>query len=363
MLSAILSLLVYSSDARSGVRMGIDMCLHILIPSLFPFMFVSVFLTRSGFGDNLGAIFDFLTRKLFKLPSCCSVAIFLSSIGGYPAGASAVKTLFDEDKINEKQAKRLAYFCVSCGPAYAINVVGMSIFRSFRLGLILFAGQFLALISLALLLNIGVKYAPFEKQYIQENIRRDLSSDFVNSCKISTIAMANICSFVILFSALIFILDACGISELFADFLSKLYVPQKISASILAAILEVTNATSKAAALKMSPIFFSFLLAFGGMSVHFQIFSILGNINVSKVRFFFIRLVQAFLAVFFTYILLKIFHCPLVSNMNLYKEGVETTKSGAWGSLSLVFMSCIFLLSVKSNSKKYSFKLLSNLGW
>ena len=50
------------------------------------------------------------------------------------------------------------------------------------------------------------------------------------------------------------------------------------------------------------------MAGFGGICVHFQIFSVLGNLKINKITFFCYRIIQGILTAAFTYIGMLIFY-------------------------------------------------------
>lgn len=52
----------------------------------------------------------------------------------------------------------------------------------------------------------------------------------------------------------------------------------------------------------------AFVAGFGGICVHFQIFSVLGNLKINKLIFFCYRIIQGIITALFTYIGMLIFY-------------------------------------------------------
>ena len=77
-------LLFFPSACADGITNGIVYSCKILVPSLFPYMVLSSFVMRSG---AVEIIKGRLTKIIFALPGCCSAAVLLSFVGGFPVGA------------------------------------------------------------------------------------------------------------------------------------------------------------------------------------------------------------------------------------------------------------------------------------
>ncbi len=352
----------YSDAVKLGVSNGISLCLNILIPSLFPFMFISSLVVQSNIFDNPSRVSKYISGKFLRLPACCISVIILSLIGGYPTAANSIKNLIKQGKINKNQAERMTYFCVSAGPAYVVNVVGVGVFSSFKLGVILFLAQLFSFFIIIILFNLNSNNFNLANNHIVESSYKSFSELVVDSCKDCVLSMLNVCSFVMLFSAFIAIVDSCNIINLAVKLLQLSKASEAVLFSAISCMIEISTGTSIAANYGLSPSFFSFFLGFGGVCVFFQIFSLLRGIRINKLKFIVARFLQAVLAMLFSYILIKVFPCE-VSTISIERSTMSS--NSVHGSLALVFMSFVFLISLFSqgqNKLHYAFdKRVNNI--
>lgn len=344
-----ISLFIFSSCIKLGVCKGIEICLNILIPSLFPFMFLTNFIVETGLDENIGKVFYFAFNKLYNLPKSAFAVIILSLIGGYPAGAVGIKSLVEQGKINKNKARQMAYFCVGAGPAYVINIVGLQVYNSFKLGIILLIAQIMSILLLGLI-SCKVKktsYQKASKSIIKEPV--NFSNSFVYSCKNAAVAMGSICSFVVLFSAFIILISSI-------DMLDPLYnllnIPKPLALACVSSMLEITNGTTNFANLN-SLYAVSFFLGFGGFCVHFQVLSILKNIHIKYIKFLIFRILQGLISALFTFLLLRIFPTVVSTCQSYNCTKASLANNNAVASLSILLMSVILIISINKDNKKY----------
>ena len=260
--------------ASDGVRAGLDSCLGELLPSLFPFMFLSAFAAEYGISEQLGRLLSPVTRLLFYLPGEAGVTVLFSLVGGYPVGAVGIASLRKRGVITPSQAARMLCFCVNPGPAFLIATVGEDFFGDRRLGVLLFLSQTAASVVVGATLGFAARIKSRKKRadkpanqgktgYTFAGIRRrDLASAFVSAAKSACTSAVSLCSLVVLFSAFSpLLMKALGVSR------------STLPGVILGCILEVTDGTAAAAAMRL-PIRAAALAAgWGGLCVHFQVYA------------------------------------------------------------------------------------------
>lgn len=346
--------ILYPKAAGEGVKNGLDFCSSILIPSLFPFMIISSFVVKSGVYVIIGKVGGWSTKFLFNLPNVTFATIILSLIGGYPTGAKGINSLVDRKAISEKQAEFMLLFCVGAGPGFIINAVGCGLLKSFDLGVILFFSQVLASLFLGIVCSLFYK-----KSFIAESKTENkdiikckdtndtnISKALIMSVSDSINAIMSMCGFVLLFSYVISVLQESGFLNFIADILEVLSIPESISNSILPALLEVTTGCKIAISLNVPIELIALILGFAGFCVHCQIFSMI-NFEFSKLKFLLARLVHGSISAISTYVLLKIFPVATPTYLSTVSFGKLDFSFNMVGVLSLLFMSVVFLLSIK----------------
>ena len=251
-----------------GAQTGIALCINAVIPSLLPFMLASNCLIKSQFSRPLGAFLSKFLTPLTGMSKSGSVCFVAGIIGGYGTGAGAVYESFKQKQILRSEAERLLIFCNNAGPLFIMGTVGVGFFLSKSIGLSLFLVQILTALICARIFSGN--YAKdsggilAEWQYYKKN-KPSIGELITSSAKESAVAILNVCVFVITFSAILEILP-------FGEY------------PFLSGFVEVTRGTAELSRKGMDALpFVSALIAWGGLSVHFQAESLTkGEIPMKK---------------------------------------------------------------------------------
>ncbi len=334
----LLLIIGYSDIAVIGVNRGILISTNIIIPSLFPFTVFVLMLVKSGINIK-NRFLNKIIFKVFGLNCELFMVFFLSMVGGYPIGARLIAELYINKKIDKKTANIMLMYSVNAGPAFIISAIGVGIFRSTQIGLILLTSHIISSMLLAII--IGKKIRPIKTTDNFNSRTVTLSEIFTESVNDSAKSVLQICSYVILFSA---------ISAFFEYFFKSFSIIYRLSY-----FLEVTSAVTKTDNI----IFISFLLGFSGISIWFQIFAITDKISVNYLSFIMGRLFHATLSSLLTFVMLKHFKVSVYVYSNQIKPQRGNIYSNIPVSLSLVVMVTVLLIFIYS--KNSSRKLLDDV--
>lgn len=299
---------------------GLEICGNIIIPSLFPFTFCVLFILRSGI------------LKIIKIPE--NIAIFLFSlIGGYPLGAKMLK----ESNLQENTKIQMLNFCVNAGPAFIILAVGNGIFKSQKIGFILFLAHILPTFIMSLFFKKCFRSSEAKNQ--KPTI--DFIDNFTECSSLACSALISISGYVILFN----------IITAYTNHLAK-HLPFLKDFNL---ILEITNGISQTHNIYL----ISALLGFGGICVWLQVFSQAKDIKINYPKFFFCRIFHALTSVLFTFIFIKLFQItiPTLSSGTMAASNVFQT-NGSVG-ISLVLMGIVFIISLQN--KNFAGNMLEDL--
>lgn len=329
---------------------GLIYCGQVLIPSLFPFMVLAEFLSEYGVLDRLAFIFSPLCRKILKLPAAAGGAVILSMTGGFPVGGACVRTLYEKGKITAEQAQRMLRFAVGAGPAFVIFAVGQNMLSSVKSGVVLYAAQVLSQLTIAVVGGIASKdVIPKENRRQKQN--QNFSDCLISSCFKSSDSTIKLCAMVVMFSALMGVLSDIGFIDFFEWILSKAFVPRHISHSLIYALTEVTSGCREAVLSGSSLEFIAFVIGFGGISVHFQIFALLGDLEFSKLDFFIHRILCGFICSVYTYII-SFFMPETAEVISIVRADSSVLSSSTLiGSMALLLCCVIFVCSLKNGGK------------
>lgn len=348
-----------------GVKEGFEICFGTLVPSLFPFIFFASLMINSGAANILGKIFAFISKKIFFLPPAALPVIFLSMIGGFPVGAKGISELFDKKIINSKQAERMLKFCVNAGPAFILGVIGNTLIKNLKIASIILFSQIISSLTIAIILAFLEKKQENQKF---DNIAHENSDIFqktkvfnsnfkpkkisfaealINSCESASSAVINMCFLVIIFNILYIFLYSLQIIYFCDILLSGLGFPQEISKCFFQIVLEVTKSCQMISNYGVFPQLLAFATSWGGLCVHFQVFSILKNLKINYLNFFVFRFLNALLSSFLTFLLIKM---PNIS-LNINSGNFPSTSTNILGSIALVLCCLIFLLDINFKKK------------
>lgn len=314
------TLLIFPAQCRNGAANGMFLCIQVLVPSLFPFMILSSFLVNSGILCRVPKVLHRISTLLFGLDGVCFGVVVLSVIGGYPIGASGIKSLYKNGHITTRQAERMSMFCVSAGPGFLVTYIGAAMTRQPRTGYILLVSQIISVVILGIFSKIFVKDSNNTNitSVCKNNIQ--IKASLVEAVNDAINSALKMCAMVIIFGS---------IAEIYIYFANN-----NSSLIPFVSILEISNGI-KLTADKYPLTLISAFCGFGGLCVHFQVFEQLEGIKFSKSLFFTFRLIQALLCSLLTKLLLLFF--PVT-------RSVISTVSNAKPEFSSTVIGCIFLL-------------------
>ena len=273
-------LLVWPRPAMEAVREALRLCTETIVPSLFPFLVFSALLTALAPMERLQKLLSPLMAPLFRLSGCSAAVLLLGFTGGYPVGVRTTAALYREGHLSGNEAERLLSFCNNSGPGFLLGVVGVGVFGSTAVGLWLYAIHILSALLVGLLFRF---YRCEEKAAVRSSKLRkvphakSLPQVFTEAVTGSFTAVLNICAFVLFFMIALRLLAFTGALHLLAAALTWLLSPlgmtEHLATALIAGILELSTGS---ACLHGAPLtagtaaLASFLLGWGGLSVHCQ---------------------------------------------------------------------------------------------
>lgn len=345
------ALLAFPGQVKDSVGSSILYCLTVLTPSLFPFMALTSFAVNSGAGDVLGRPLGFLARYVFRLPGVCTVPILMSFLGGYPAGARGASLLLEQGRITEEQAGRMMLFCVNPGVAFVVTFLGGAVLGSFRTGWLLFFAVTLAGLLLGVLSGLRSKVPPKAARTAGPRSGGAL----MRSVSDASSSVLTMCACIVLFAGFTAILHGSGVYQALARLIASAGILDPMeSAAVLSFLIEVTGGVGDAAKFQVSPAFYTFGLAFGGLCVHLQVFSFFPRFPAKKGNFFLFRLLHGSLSAACFLLLAKLFPGAAVPTAAAGTAGwAYGGLSGTLaGGLSLLLMCMAFLLITTKSGRR-----------
>ncbi len=342
--------------ASSGISRGLAICSSIIIPSLFPFLVLAGFIVKSGLSTYIGKWLEKPTQFVFRLPGCCAAGILIGFIGGHPAGGIAVGELVQQGCITKEQGRRMLGFCVNGGPAFIISAVGAGMMGNLQYGVMLYIAHIAASLVLGLLLRIGTSK---DSESEINNVARRSSprlapaSAFVESVNGACHSLLLMCGFIILFAALLSLLDASGFNRYIQTLVSRFVGSSRSQNSIsdmvscfISCLLEVSCGSIEAARTgAAAPFLLGISLGWGGVSVHCQVTAALRGKKLISRGFFAIRILHALLGGLFSALLFRLVPGADMAFKPFSEAKVVPFSVNAGASAALLSLCALFLLT------------------
>ena len=311
-----ITLLIFSNNNLIAAQNGLALWAKNVLPTLFPFFVATELLCQTNFTYILGKLLNRLIKPIFNLPGESVIAIILGTISGYPIGAKVVCNLKNQKIITKIEAERLIAFTNNSGPLFILGTVGITLFHNKHLGIILLISHIFSSLTVGYLfrfwkrnkLDVNFREIHFNSKLSPIKIS-EIGEILCNAIKKSISSILSVGGFIVLFSVILSILENSGILDIINMFLYQLGISKEISSAIFTGIIEVTNGVNLSSSIytslpTLSILLTSFLLGFGGISVLLQVYSIISKENISVKPYILGKLLQGFLSILFTFILL-----------------------------------------------------------
>ena len=328
-----LLILCFPKISKEGITRGLMISSNVIIPSLFPFMVCVSMIIKYGLSIK-NTLFNKVIYKLFGHTFDMFLTFLLSLIGGYPIGAKLVNDLYNSNLIDKKTADIMLVYCVNAGPAFIISVIGGTL-ASEAIGMVIFISHILSSVILALVFANKLKKStkPMNNKINKPSL---FSEMFVQSVGDACESIVKICSFIVLFSAIIAYFDY---------FSHNMTIITNVSL-----FLEVTSAVYKT----KNVYFISFLLGFSGISIWCQIFALSKSRKINYRMFVFGRILHGALSALITKILLKFLKVKVATFSNGTVLKNDYLYSDVTLLISIVIMLVVFLIFIYTkNSGKF----------
>lgn len=327
--SFVICLVLFSNSNLAAARNGLSLWANSVVPSLFPFFVATELLSQTNAVYLLGKLLNNFMRPLFNVRGEGSFALIMGIISGYPVGAKIASNFRQNNICSKEECERLLSFTNNSGPLFIIGTVGVSMFGSSTIGLLLFITHLLASITVGIIF----RFWKYEKSHQSRNTPfsnntnnlhlSNLGEVLANSITNSISSIVMIGGFVVLFSVIISILKSSQIVDLISSILipifNALHIPTSFASPLITGFLEITNGINAIAnihikEISINIIFTAFLLGFGGISVFLQVLSITSKTDLSIKPYIYGKLLHGIIAAFYTF--LFIYFIP-VFNLNL----------------------------------------------
>lgn len=327
------SIVKYPDDAFDAAVEGLDVWFNVVLPALLPFFIGSQLLMGLGVVHFMGVLLEPFMRPLFNVPGVGSFVMAMGLASGYPVGAMLTGKLVKRKLCNVREAERLMSFSNTADPLFMVGAVAVGMFKDVRLGSIIAISHYISAILLGIIMRFYAPKAEKTPSVASKNVRESIIlkatrellrarkednrpfGQLLGDCiKDSINSMLLILGFIILFSVIIRIITVAGfigmICPVINIVLNILGLNVSLSPAILSGIFEITLGTklasSAGAPLIQRVIIASSIIAWSGLSVHFQVISMVSDTDIRIAPYVFARFLHAILAGAITYILMVV---------------------------------------------------------
>ena len=281
--------------ATSSVKAGLSLCAERLIPSLFPFLVLSELIASSDLVLRLFKKPTFPLQKLLRLSPAGCTALLLGMLCGFPSGTKYASEAYENGRLSQKELERVLPLSNLPSPAFLINAVGISLFQSRRIGVLLYGCTLASALLTGLILlrcakkeeDASVLEAPLLRRSSKSSV-----AQFTDAVASAAKGMTLICAYVVFFSAVSGALNAM---------LQVLHLPTFLQ-GLSFCILELSGGVSHAASLEDLRVALP-LCAYGagwsGMSVHCQLLALCQGKRLSACSYLTAKLLQGLLCAAF----------------------------------------------------------------
>ncbi|MCL2852738.1 MAG: hypothetical protein FWE20_06870 [Defluviitaleaceae bacterium] len=293
-------LILFPGDIVEAARTGLLLWFNNVLPALLPFIIGTNILAAVGFVGLLGKLLDPVMMALFRVPGAGGFALVTGMMSGYPMGAKTAATLVQSGQVSASQGWRLAAFCNNSGPLFILGAVGAGLFSNAGVGYFIMFCHYAGAIAAGLVTarfagrETGPgRLAPDDKStlvYVRETRKRPKPFGEIlgTSVKNAMETIVVVGGYIVLFAVIVRVLDILGTFEvaqaLSQPFLEPLGVDAALLAGIMVGMVEMTNGSlrlSEAGITAHTIAALTFVISFGGFSIHAQSVSFLSKAGVS----------------------------------------------------------------------------------
>lgn len=267
------AMVIFPQRCLGAGKAAAELCLGTVIPSLFPFFICSGLFTALGLARLCSRFLSPVMRPIFNVPGAGALAFIIGIVSGYPMGAVCAAELFASGECSRTEAERLTAFCSNSGPLFIMGVVGCGALSDPVLGKYLYASHIISAIMTGIIFGFWKSRtecaAPALPPAAPE--LKSTAAAIGSVVDNSVFSMLKVCAFVLIFSVLVSTL------------------PKTPFTPYIHALLEITGGTAAVARALPDPMqclpILSFFIALSGISVMFQVSSVIAPCGLSAVPY------------------------------------------------------------------------------
>ncbi len=358
-LCGIIGILIFPEVSCDAAAKSIEMCLSILIPTLFPFLVLSGIFIKSGFAERLGRFAEPFTKRVFRVGGCCSCAMILGLISGFPVGAKTVSSLYEKGACSKTDAEKTLAFCNNAGPSFILGTVGVGIWQSSKTGWLLWGIQIVSSVAVGVVvgrLRKGDDNAYRKPKKPVAANREPLLRIFLSSVTEGAVSVLYISAFVVFFAVAVSLLLHTGLIPSTAAFLCKLFpfFDNGTVENILVGVFEMTTGVSRiggSAPILRNLAVTSAVIGWAGISVHCQVLSYICDGGLSAKPYFIGKILQTVFAAALTFFCSFLLHRPSAHVFAASSDFSEMPVAAVLCGIVIVFSVTVLVLLVREKKQ------------
>lgn len=287
-------LLILPKTAIASFYEGINIWATKVLPTLLPFFILTKLLSNTRLIPWLERKISPLTCKLYGTGGVSGYIYIMSIISGYPVGARLTSDMYLNGKLSKSDAITITSFTSTSGPLFIIGSVAIGLFNNLKMGIVILISHFIGAILNGLLYrkNHTTDIYSLELKKANQDIGQVVSS--------SIMAVLNVGGFIALFYMIISLALSLNIFYPVAKLFSFLNINENLTTGFISGLVEVTTGEIMLSKLALSPtlstIISTFIISFGGLSIHAQAYSYLSTFDMPYYIFLLQKLTHAIIA-------------------------------------------------------------------
>ena len=281
------------SEVTESIKFSFNICINNLFPSIIPFMILSNILINYNFIEPICDTIGPIINKLFKVNKYSSFAYLLSIFTGTPSNAKYLKDLYENNLISTNDISKCIRFCHFNNPIFILNTIGISFLNNKKLGIIILISHILGSFIIGI---FNKKDDTINTIKIKKNKKR-----FINILNESIIDTTN---------NLTLILGVITVCLIITTLISNI-ININYNYKFIFGFFEITQGLKYLSLSDFDIIFkaviSTFLISFGGISIHVQVFSILDNKKIKYIPYLISRIIHGIISSLICLILINIY--------------------------------------------------------
>lgn len=298
LISSFYLLFCHATEVMEAVLFAFSLWQTNLLPSLFPFFVLSEVFIQYGFVSFLGELLRKPMNTFFHLSGECGFVLAMSMVSGFPSGAKYTRSLVDSGIIDDDEGSRLLTFTHFSNPFFIVGTIGSFFLGQKKLGILILLCHFFANFMIGFLFRPRRKLesspSSFSFYRALAKMHKARLANKKTFGQIVTFAITNT------LKTLLLMLGVVTFFLIVTTILQEVVPLGDVFRTLFSGVLEMTQGIKYTASLPISLMwkaaFMTFMISFGGFSVHMQVMSFLEDTNIQYRYFFLARILHALLA-------------------------------------------------------------------